>query len=310
MLKTRQLHYLVALADTLSFSRAAERCHVTQSTLCTGLKELEYGLGVQVAERTPHSVLMTPIGKAVAERARDVLTRLKDIEELAGREADGVTPLLRCGTIPTVGPFIMPRALPLIRQAFPHMKIFLREELTTDLLKGLVDGRLDLIVIALPHDLPPQIETQSLFEDGYQLVTPRQHPLANLRRAGGEDLRGRQLMLLEKGHCLQRHALSSFPQADLCEDESFAATSLPTLVAMVEEGLGLTLLPRLAVAAGAVKGHEVALTDIPDASPRQVVAAWRSSSSKGDLYRKVGDCLRRARDTLIGVAEKDTAAPL
>lgn len=295
MLKTRQLHYLVALADTLNFSRAAEACHVTQSTLSSGLKELEQGLGVQLAERTPHSVLMTPLGVEVAARARDVLTRLHDIEELARSQAGDGAGLLRLGTIPTVGPFLTPRALPLIRQAFPKMKVFLREELTADLLAGLVEGRLDLAVLALPHDLPPQVHAEVLFEDGYRLVCPRQHPLANLRSATAGDLHGRRLLLLERGHCLQRHALSSFPQAQLGEDESLAATSLPTLVAMVEEGLGLTLLPDLAVDAGALKGHDVALAALPDACPRRVALVWRKSSSKGALYSRIGACLRQAR---------------
>lgn len=309
MTTLRQLRFLTALAETLSFSRAAEKCHVTQSTLSTALKELEQSLGVQIAERTKQSVVMTLIGAEIAARARDVLARVNDIEELARAEAGAGTMMLRMGAIPTVGPFILPRALPLIRNAFPQTKVYLREELTDPLIAGLVEGRLDLILIALPYDLPAQVTTEPLFEDGYRLLTPHNHPLANLSVADGSDLEGRQLLLLERGHCLQRHALSSFPEAALEQDETFAATSLPTLVAMVEEGIGMTLLPDLAVAAGAAKGHGVTLTDLPGARPRSVVLAWRRSSSKEALFRKVGDCLRKAHDGLLEDAGPDPAAP-
>lgn len=309
MISLRQLRFLVALSDTLNFSRAAEICHVTQPTLSTGLKELEDRLGVQLAERTRHHVLMTPIGERIAKNARDVLARAHDIEEMARDAAKAGTTLLRLGAIPTVGPFIIPRALPLIRQAFPEVKLFLREELTDALITGLVEGRLDVILIALPYALPTQIETCALFLDGYQLTTPRDHPLANLAKAGSTELDGRKLLLLERGHCLQRHALSSYPDAALTEDEGFAATSLATLISMVEEGLGLTLLPELAIAAGAVRGHDVALSALPDARPRQVVLAWRKSSSRGEMYRQIGAAIRRTQVALIGEAGMEPAAP-
>lgn len=310
MVSLRQLRFLVALSDTLNFSRAAEICNVTQPTLSTGLKELEERLGVQLAERTRHSVLMTPIGDQIAAQARDVLARVQDIEETARDEALAGTTLLRLGAIPTIGPFVMPRALPALRQAFPGMKLFLREELTEPLVTGLVEGRLDVILIALPHDLPDQIVTLPLFDDGYRLTTPRDHPLANLGSAGGADLDGRKLLLLERGHCLQRHALSSFPDVTLTEDESFSATSLPTLVSMVEEGLGLTLLPDLAVAAGAARGHEVTLTSLPEARPRHVVLAWRKSSSRSVLFARLGEIIRQARAALLDDANMETAAPV
>jgi LysR family hydrogen peroxide-inducible transcriptional activator len=298
MTTIRQLRFLAALADTRNFSRAAELCHVTQSTLSTGLKELEERLGVKVAERTKHAVLMTPIGEDLAERARDVLARVRDIEERARRESTAGTMLLRLGTIPTIGPFFMPRAMPLLRAAYPDMKLYLREELTESLIAGLVDGRLDLILIALPFDLPPQVATDELFTDGYSLATPPDHPLANRTSVAGPDLVERQLLLLERGHCLQRHALSSFPEVRLDQDESFAATSLPTLIAMVEEGLGITLLPRLALDAGAAQGHALTLINLPDACPRRVTLAWRASSAHADLFREIGAHLRDARNRM------------
>lgn len=299
MTTLRQLRFLVALDDTQNFSRASELCHVTQSTLSTGLKELENRLGIQVAERTKQSVLMTPLGKDLAARARRILSEVQDFEGRAALETQLGASSIRLGTIPTVGPFLMPRAMPLLRKHMPETKFYLREELTDQLVEGLMDGRLDLLLIALPHPLPPQIETETLFSDGYYVATPKDHPLGNRDCVDADDLRGRHLLLLDKGHCLQRHALSSFSDIDLDEDESFSATSLSTLVAMVEEDLGITLLPKLAVDAGVSQNHRLHLGDVKGAIPRKVVLAWRKSSANADLYRDVGVCLRQARSKLI-----------
>lgn len=298
MTTLRQMRFLVALADTGNFSRAAEQCNVTQSTLSSGLKEMEARLGVQVAERTTHSVLMTPEGSDLANRARDILARVGDFEAFAKTVSQAGALQLRLGAIPTVGPYLLPRALPNIRAALPGVKIYLREELTASLVSGLVDGRLDLILIALPHDLPPQVQTELLFEDGYSLATPRDHPLANLDMVTGEDLAGRDLLLLERGHCLQQHALSSVPGIALAQDQEFSATSLPTLVSMVEEGLGVTLLPGMAIDAGLTKGHDLSLAHLSGATPRQVVLAWRQSTANAAMFARIADALRSARESL------------
>ncbi|WP_425039399.1 hydrogen peroxide-inducible genes activator [Primorskyibacter sp. S187A] len=298
MTTLRQLRFLVALDDTLNFSRASELCNVTQSTLSTGLKELEERLGVQVAERTKHSVMMTPVGKELAERARGILSEVQDFEDRAKRENAAGTSSIRFGTIPTVGPYLMPKAMPLLRQRLPETKFFLREELTDQLVDGLMDGRLDLLLLALPHPLPAQIERQVLFSDGYYLATPVDHPLGNRDTIGADDLKDRHLLLLEKGHCLQRHALSSFSGITLDADESFSATSLSTLVAMVEEDLGITLLPKLAVDGGISKGHRLHLGDVAGAIPRQVALAWRKSTPNVDVFKTIGACLAQARTQL------------
>lgn len=295
MTTLRQMRFLVALADTENFSRAAELCHVTQSTLSTALKEMEARLGVTVAERNTHSVLMTPIGAALAERAREILARASDFEAAAHAETNAGMTQLRLGVIPTVGPFLLPRALPGLRKTWPDMQIYLREELTESLLTGLTEGRLDLVLIALPHDLSPQIETLPLFEDDYSLATPRAHPLANLSQVEGADLAGRHLLLLERGHCLQKHALSSVPGIALKEDTSFSATSLPTLVSMVEEGIGVTLLPNLAIDAGLTAGHDLHLARLEGATPRQIVLAWRKSSAQTAIFHRIGELLRRSK---------------
>lgn len=298
MTTLRQMRFLVALSDTRNFSRAAELCNVTQSTLSSGLKDLEGRLGVKVAERTTHSVLMTQAGEDLAARARDILARVKDFEDAAQAVAQTGVTRLRLGAIPTVGPYLLPRALPRIREKMPDVRIYLREELTETLVSGLVEGRLDLALIALPHDLPAEIETELLFEDGYSLAAPRGHPLANLETVEGEDLAGRELLLLERGHCLQQHALSSVPGLTLEEDKSFSATSLPTLVSMVEEGIGVTLLPGVATDAGLTKGHELHLSRLAGATPRRVVLVWRQSTAQAALFRQIAEIFRDTRSSL------------
>lgn len=284
MLTLRQLRFLTALADTLNFSRAAELCNVTQPTLSTALKELEKSLGITLAERTRQSVMLTPAGEDIVARARKVLADVRDIESAARRHVGAFQGEIRLGAIPTIGPFLLPRALPRLRRRWPELRLFLREELTDSLAVGLAEGRLDLILVAFPYDLGDAM-VEPLFKDGYQLVVSQNHALARKGVATPDDLAKAALLLLERGHCLQRHALSAFPGVALRADESFAATSLPTLVSMVEEGLGITLLPELAVDAGATRGHDVVLLPLPGACPRQVVLAWRPGSPHADAFR-------------------------
>ncbi|OOY12190.1 LysR family transcriptional regulator [Thioclava marina] len=292
LLTLRQLRFLTAIADELNFSRAAESCFVTQPTLSAGLKELEDRLGVQLAERTKRSVLLTPIGAEIAERARAVLLAAREIEDLAATQRAPEGGDLRLGAIPTIGPYLIPRALPEIRQRFPDLRLLLREEMTESLLDGLQTGRLDLILFAKPFDIPG-IEVMELFDDGYHLAAPPGS--FGPSPVSGDQLDGARLMLLEKGHCLQRHALSAFPDRDIEQDDSFSATSLATLISMVSEGLGITLLPNLALDAGVIGGQEIAIAPLPDACPRRVVLGWRGTSAKAALFRELGDLLRRTR---------------
>ncbi|PTQ73402.1 hydrogen peroxide-inducible genes activator [Celeribacter persicus] len=293
----RQLRFLVALADELHFGRAAETCFVTQSTLSTGLKELEDILGAPVAERTKRSVLMTPLGQEIAERARVMLAEAQDMVELAQSQSGTLRGTIKLGTIPTVGPFLFPRLLPRLRHDYPDLRLYMREELTENLIAGLRAGRLDVILIALPFETG-DLEMESLFEDDYQLATAPGHRLISDRPIGGPDLDDETLLLLERGHCLQRHALSAFPESHAKQDETFAATSLPTLVAMVEEGLGITLLPQLAIDAGVTRNTDIQLTSLFGTRPREVVLAWRKSSARSEDFRLLADLLREERARL------------
>ncbi|SDG07492.1 LysR family transcriptional regulator, hydrogen peroxide-inducible genes activator [Limimonas halophila] len=303
----RQLRFLVALADERHVGRAAEACHVSQSTLSAGLKELEATLGVGVAERTKRSVTMTPVGEQLAERARGVLTATHDLVDLASRQAGTLRGDLRLGTIPTIGPYLIPHAMPALRRDHPDLRLYLREELTESLIEGLAAGRLDAILIALPYETG-DLATATLFEDSYTLAAPRAHPLAGREQVSGADLREHSLLLLERGHCLHRHALSAFPEVLPREDDSFAATSLSTLLAMVEMGLGLTLLPQLAHDAGAARSHEIALVPLRGACPRRVVLAWRRTSPRQPEFEALAEVFRAARARLAADADRPADA--
>ncbi len=290
----RQLTFLTALADELHFGRAAERCQVTQSTLSAGLKELETILDVALAERTKRSVILTEAGKAVAERARLLLRDAETLVEVAQAGKKGYGGTIRLGAIPTIGPFLLPRLIRSLSEDPQGPRLLLREDLTPGLLEGVQDGRLDAVVAALPYDIG-ELEHEVLFEDDYVLACRLDHPLAGSEVVDGPALAGERLLLLERGHCLQQHALTAFPDVQLHEEMAFSATSLGTLVAMVSEGIGITLLPRLAVAAGLTEGYELALRPVKGAYARQVVLAWRKTSTRGAALSHLAQALRAAR---------------
>lgn len=289
----RQLQYLVALADELHFGRAAERCRVTQSTLSAGLKELEGIAGASLAERTKRSVIMTPVGQAMAGRARILLHDAEALLALARTDAEGLGGTIRLGAIPTVAPYLLPRLLTVLGEAPGTARLLIREELTPSLLGGVQGGRLDAVLAAVPYDLG-DLETEALFPDGYLLACPRGHPLAGEPAVEGAALAGLRLLLLERGHCLHQHALSAFSEVQLREDLDFSATSLATLVAMVAEGIGVTLLPRLAVATGIARGYDVALVPVRGAHARQVVLAWRKTTPRRAAFLALAEALRAA----------------
>jgi LysR family hydrogen peroxide-inducible transcriptional activator len=297
----RQLRFLTALADELHFGRAAAACNVSQSTLSSGLKDLELNLGVALAERGNRSVILTPIGCEIASRAREVLAAAQDISELAARHAGPLTGDLRLGAIPTIGPYLIPAALPRLRREHPDLRVYLREELTESLLEGVRAGRLDAALIALPFETG-ELATARLFDDGYQLAAPRGHPLARGGPLDGAELAEQSLLLLERGHCLHGHALQAIPEVAPQRDDSFAATSLSTLLAMVQEGLGLTLIPQLAVEGGIAEAYDVALVPLQRVCPRHVVLVWRPTSPRAAEFEALARIFWEARRDLPAAA--------
>ena len=300
MITLRQMTFLVALADEMNFTRAAARCNVTQPTLSSGLQELEARLGVKLVERTNRSLLITEVGESVIEEARKLFEGVRRIETLAQAHLNPEEGELRLGAIPTIGPYLLPRAIPEIRTAFPLLRVFIREEMTESLLEGVVSGRLDLALIALPFETGA-LATMPLFSDGYHLATPASMSIEDAKR----DL---DLLLLERGHCLQRHALAAVDTSTFRRNAYFEATSLPTLIAMVGEGLGMTLLPDLAVRTGVVEEQRVQLTLLPQACPRRVVLVWRRTTARAATFLKIGEVLQQcARSDVFSSFGKERA---
>ena len=281
----RHLRHFMALHDHGHFGRAAAACYVTQSALSASIKELESVLDVTLVDRTKRRVILTPIGVETAERARKIV---KDVEELVGFATASQEPLsgtLRMGTIPTIGPYLLPRVLPGLRESYTRLKLYLVEDLTDRLIDSLHRGRLDVVLLALPYDCGA-LETVVLFEDPFVVALPRTHPLANEMRIKSQRLWCENLLLLRDGHCLRDHALSVCRLADRRFTEGFEATSLPTLVQMVDNGLGTTLLPTLALDAGLLLGTNLVtrplLTDEP---ARKIGLVWRQGTGRRDEFR-------------------------
>jgi LysR family hydrogen peroxide-inducible transcriptional activator len=282
----KDLKYLVALADTGHFGRAAERTFVSQPTLSAQLKKLEDYLGVKLVERQPKNVQLTEVGKQIVIRARRMLN------EMVALARDNTNPLcgkLKIALIPTIGPYLLPRVMQKIRKAMPDLKLMLYEHQTENLLKRLRDGELDLGVIALPVD-GEGLESRELYKEAFMVALPNNHPLAQKQSIKVPDLKDQTLLLLEDGHCLRDQALEVCSRVDIREPEDFRATSLETLRQMVVAGLGITLMPEFAV--DPPFGSQRGLTVRPFGKPaplRTVGAVWRKTSTRSAAIDAVCD---------------------
>jgi LysR family hydrogen peroxide-inducible transcriptional activator len=296
----RQLRYLVALADHQNFSRAAVACLATQSTLSASLMDLEALLGVTLVERTRRKVLITPLGQTVVERARAILDQAEAIYDLA--QASKGAPLsgpVRLGIIPTIAPFVLPTALSVLRDRYPQISLYLREDLTARLLDRLAVGELDAILIALPYPLEG-METFDLAEDGFVCAMTADHPLASKPQITPDDMAQTNVIMLEEGHCLRDHALAACPLSPTRSNAAIGATSLGTLVQMVRNGLGITVLPKIAVAAGILAGTGLITRPLAGQPVTRTLAlAWRASSVRKADFILLGEAIR---DGLPGVS--------
>jgi LysR family hydrogen peroxide-inducible transcriptional activator len=280
----KQLHYLVAISEQLNFTRAAESCFVTQSTLSAALKELEEVLGTRLVERDRQTVLMTPIGLEVARRARAILAATQDLVEIAARVGKPMTGLLRLGVIPTIAPFLLPPSLRLLRERYPELHLALREDLTANLLLRLEDGQLDFALIALPY-ATGNLLVQPLFDDDLWIVARKSDPAVKARVVKVTPSISDRLLLLEEGHCLRDHALHACGASIRRSAQGVEATSLLTLVQMVESGLGIGLVPEMAVRSGLTESPYLVARPMVKPSPKRTIAlvARRSTSRLADL---------------------------
>lgn len=278
----RQLEYAVALADELNFTQAARRCHATQSSLSAGLKELERVLGAALFERDRTAVALTPAGVEFVARARGILAACDDLAEQAASAGAPMQGLLRLGAIPTVAPFVLPTLLPKLRRAHPKLALALREDLTQHLLTKLRAGSLDAALIALPYDTSGLL-VRKLYDDALVIVGRDDDPsLRGAKVTVTSSLEGR-LLLLEEGHCLREHSLAACRDAERAARErspGLEATSLLTLVEMVSFGLGVALLPAMAVARGVLKGTGLAHRPVVRGPKRTIALVARASTAR------------------------------
>jgi LysR family hydrogen peroxide-inducible transcriptional activator len=281
----RHLWHLTALRDHGHFGRAAEACHVTQSTLSASIKELEGLLETTLVDRSKRRVVFTPVGIETVERARKIVKEVEDLVSFTTGSHEPLCGTLRMGTIPTIGPFLLPKVLPSLRQAYSRLRLYLVEDLTERLIDSLHRGQLDVVLLALPYDCGA-VETVILFEDPFVVGLPREHLLAKETSVKPERLWREDLLLLKDGHCLRDHALAVCRLADRRLTEGFEATSLPTLVQMVDNGLGTTLLPKLAVDAGLLQGTNLVTRPLlsPEAA-RKIGLVWRRGTGRRHEFR-------------------------
>jgi LysR family hydrogen peroxide-inducible transcriptional activator len=283
----------VAVADLLSFRKAAERCHVSQPSLSAQLALLERTLGIKLFERDRKRVLVTSAGKAVVERARGLLVNADDLLAASAELGDPLAGNLRIGVIPTVSPYLLPSVTPALRKAFPRLSVQWVEDKTDVLVQRLEEGSLDAGLLALEAELGA-LEHEVLAEDPFLLAAPVGHPLAESKApASPRELKTTEVLLLDDGHCLRDQALAFCSRAKAHELE-FRATSLPTLAQMVADGAGVTLLPRLAVPTE-TRRAPLKIRPFVDPAPfRTIALVWRRSTPLRPSLKKVADTLRDA----------------
>jgi LysR family hydrogen peroxide-inducible transcriptional activator len=306
----QDLRYLVAVADHRHFGKAAEASFVSQPTLSTQLKKLERELGVELIERSPRHIMLTDAGERVVERARVVLAEVDDIRGIARRAQDPESGSLRLGLFPTLAPYLLPHVVPHLHTRFPNLELLLVEEKTEVVRQRLRDGQLDVGVLARPvHD--DQLHEEHLFDEEFVLAVPADHRLA---ASGGpvdaSVLDGEHVLLLEEGHCLRDQALAICQLAGASERSGFRATSLETLRQMVAAGVGVTLLPELAVQPPVPASNDIALLRFTEPVPRRQIAMyWRQTSVYADFLPDLAQVVRDLPPGLVRQVDALDAPP-
>jgi LysR family hydrogen peroxide-inducible transcriptional activator len=290
----KQLKYLVAVAEYGHFGRAAKACHVSQSTLSAGIQELEDILGVPLVERNNRIVILTLLGQEVVKRSQSILVDMEDVMSLCDAAAAPFTGKLRLGVIPTIAPFILPGLLNRMRSKHPEFKLLIREDLSGNLVNLLHHGELDVLLLALPFPADG-VDTMPLYDDEFMFACPTGHPLADATTLCVDQLRGEELLLLEDGHCLREHALEACQLKNAQVSVPYQATTLNTIVQMVANGIGITVLPRMAVEANLLQGTDVQVRPFDSEGISRVIGLmWRKKTPRRSQFRLLGDFLREA----------------
>jgi LysR family hydrogen peroxide-inducible transcriptional activator len=287
----KQLRYFIALEEHEHFGRAAEACFVSQSAFSVAIRELESVLGVRLVDRTNRKVTVNQLGRDVATQARLCIRDLEALVEIAHGNRDVLAGPLRLGVIPTIAPFLLPKLLPELRKAYPQMQLLLREEQTQRIYDKLMDGELDLILLALPYEMR-NVQVMRLFKDRFRLACR-----AGTKRVDPENYRFNRLnaesvLLLEDGHCLRDHAISACRIRNLEKVSRFSASSLLTLVEMVDADLGITYLPEMAEGSSILAGTRVRTYPMREDAYRHIGLAWRKGSGRAREFRLLGELIR------------------
>ena len=298
----KQLQYLVALRQHGHFGKAADASFVTQSTLSAGLRELETSLGITLVERTRRVVRFTPLGEKIADKAIRVLREADELAEMARSEGQPLHGELRMGVIPTIAPFLLPAMLPRLRDEWPKLKLYLREETSQSACEALHRGQLDCVLLALPYGCG-DVDSAPLLDDQLFVAYPRGEAPAG-HTVDVDSIDENRMLLLEDGHCLKDHALSACNRPELRAHAAMMGTSLHTLVQMVDNGLGLTFIPAMAIEAGILDGTGVDAKPLrSDHGFRRIALIWRRSSPRENEFQLLADSLRAiVRDLIPGRA--------
>ncbi len=301
----KQLQYLVALKEHGHFGRAAESCYVTQSTLSAGLRELESLLGVTLVERTRRVVRFTPLGDAMVTKAHQVLRGAEELSEMARSAGKPLSGELRMSVIPTIAPFLLPRMLPDLRRNHVDLKLYLREETSTDACEALHRGQVDCVLLALPFPCGDS-EHEVLFEDRLFVAFPADDPRELPAHIPPDFIDEARLLLLVDGHCLKDHALAACNRPELRASATMMGTSLHTLVQMVDNGLGMTLLPEMALKAGLLNGTRVQGRPLKAKNAsRRIALVWRKASVREEEFHLLADELRALYADDLGTGADD-----
>ncbi|MFA9199884.1 MAG: hydrogen peroxide-inducible genes activator [Cypionkella sp.] len=288
----KQLQYLVALHEHGHFGRAADASFVSQSTLSAGLRELESLLGVTLVERSRRVVRFTPLGEQVVAKAHRLLREAEELSDLVQASGKPLAGELRMSVIPTIAPFLLPRMLPRLRRERPQLRLFLREETSEHAVESLHHGRADCVLLALPF-ATGEVESAHIADDRLYVAFPHGDPRDPPAEIPPAMIDQNRLLLLEDGHCLREHALAACNRPDLRASATMIGTSLHTLVQMVDNGLGLTMLPQMAIDAGILNGTDVVARPLKGKAPsREIALIWRKNSPRGDEFRLLADELR------------------
>jgi LysR family transcriptional regulator, hydrogen peroxide-inducible genes activator len=288
----KQLQYLVALQEHGHFGKAADASFVTQSTLSTGVRELESLLGIMLVERTRRVVRFTPLGNKIAAKAHRILREAEELSEMARSAGKPLADDLRMSVIPTIAPFLLPKLLPALRAQYPELKLYLREEASAAACDALHHGHVDCVLMALPF-AAGDVEHIDLFDDALYVAFPKDDPRDPPASIAPDLIDESRLLLLVDGHCLKDHALAACNRPELRASAMMMGTSLHTLIQMVDNGLGLTLIPEMAVKAGLLEGTNVVARPLAaEHASRKIALVWRTNSPRKEEFLMLAKALQ------------------